>query len=77
MRRASLTCADHLEALSRAIAAGVDVRGFFYWTCSTTTRWDSGYDKRFGLVHVDYATQQRTLKTAHWYRDFVARQAAL
>ena len=68
----------HLEALSRAIAAGVDVRGFFYWSLLDNYEWDSGYDKRFGLVHVDYATQQRTLKdSAHWYRDFVARQAAL
>ena len=52
----------HLEALSRAIEAGVDVRGFFYWSLLDNYEWDSGYDKRFGLVHVDYATQQRTLK---------------
>ena len=68
----------HLEALSRAIAAGVDVRGFFYWSLLDNYEWDSGYDKRFGLVHVDYATQQRTLKdSAHWYREFVARQRAM
>ncbi|HOY36356.1 MAG TPA: GH1 family beta-glucosidase [Piscinibacter sp.] len=67
----------HLEALSRAIEAGVDVRGFFYWSLLDNYEWDSGYGKRFGLVHVDYATQQRTLKdSAHWYRDFVARQRA-
>jgi beta-glucosidase len=68
----------HLEALAQAIAAGVDVRGFFYWILLDNYEWDSGYDKRFGLVHVDYATQQRTLKdSAHWYRDFVARQRAV
>ena len=68
----------HLEALSRAIAAGVDVRGFFYWSLLDNYEWDSGYDKRFGLVHVDYATQQRTLKdSANWYREFVARQRAM
>ncbi|MFT3954140.1 MAG: GH1 family beta-glucosidase [Piscinibacter sp.] len=67
----------HLEALAQAIAAGVDVRGFFYWSLLDNYEWDSGYDKRFGLVHVDYATQQRTLKdSAHWYREFVARQRA-
>ncbi len=67
----------HLEALSQAIAAGVDVRGFFYWSLLDNYEWDSGYDKRFGLIHVDYATQQRTLKdSAHWYREFVARQRA-
>jgi len=67
----------HLEALSRAIEAGVDVRGFFYWSLLDNYEWDSGYAKRFGLIHVDYATQQRTLKdSAHWYREFVARQRA-
>ncbi len=68
----------HLEALSRAIEAGVDVRGFFYWSLLDNYEWDSGYGKRFGLVHVDYATQQRTLKdSANWYREFVARQRAM
>ena len=53
------------------------MRGFFYWSLLDNYEWDSGYDKRFGLVHVDYATQQRTLKdSAHWYREFVARQHA-
>jgi beta-glucosidase len=45
------------------------VRGFFYWSLLDNFEWDSGYDKRFGLVHVDYATQQRILKdSALWYR---------
>jgi beta-glucosidase len=60
----------HLEALAEAKAQGVDVRGYFYWSLLDNFEWDSGYAKRFGLVHVDYATQQRTLKdSAHWYRD--------
>lgn len=59
----------HLESLAEARAAGVDVRGYFYWSLMDNYEWDSGYAKRFGLVHVDYATQQRTLKdSAHWYR---------
>ena len=63
----------HLEALARAREAGVDIRGFFYWSLLDNYEWDSGYDKRFGLVHVDYATQQRTLKdSALWYRDTIA-----
>ncbi|MBO9686117.1 MAG: beta-glucosidase [Mitsuaria chitosanitabida] len=63
----------HLEALAQAKAAGVDVRGYFYWSLMDNYEWDSGYAKRFGLVHVDYATQQRTLKdSAHWYRDTIA-----
>jgi beta-glucosidase len=65
----------HLDAVAKAIASGVDVRGFFYWSLLDNYEWNSGYAKRFGLVHVDYATQKRTLKdSAHWYRDFVTQQ---
>jgi beta-glucosidase len=65
----------HLEALARAREAGIDIRGFFYWSLMDNYEWDSGYDKRFGLVHVDYATQQRTLKdSALWYRETIAAQ---
>lgn len=64
---------SHLEALAKAIEAGVDVRGFYYWSLLDNYEWDSGYAKRFGLIHVDYASQTRMLKdSAHWYRDFVA-----
>ena len=63
----------HLEAIARAREAGVDIRGYWYWSLMDNYEWDSGYDKRFGIVHVDYATQQRTLKaSAHWYRDTIA-----
>jgi beta-glucosidase len=66
---------QHLNAISKAMQAGVNVQGFFYWSLLDNYEWNSGYAKRFGLVHVDYATQQRTLKeSAHWYRDFVTRQ---
>lgn len=68
---------QHLDAIAQARQAGVDVQGFFYWSLLDNYEWDSGYAKRFGLVHVDYATQKRTLKeSAHWYRDFVMRQRA-
>jgi beta-glucosidase len=67
----------HLDAIAQARRAGVDVQGFFYWSLLDNYEWDSGYAKRFGLVHVDYATQKRTPKeSAHWYRDFVIRQRA-
>ncbi|MFL6696100.1 MAG: GH1 family beta-glucosidase [Vitreoscilla sp.] len=63
----------HLEALARAREAGVDIRGFYYWSLLDNYEWDSGYDKRFGIVHVDYETQQRTLKdSALWYRETIA-----
>jgi len=64
---------SHLKALARAIAQGVDVRGYFYWSLLDNFEWNSGYTKRFGLFHVDYANQQRLAKdSAHWYRSFIA-----
>jgi beta-glucosidase len=66
---------SHLAALAEAMAQGVDVRGYFLWSLLDNFEWNSGYAKRFGIVHVDYATQQRTPKaSAKWYRDFIARQ---
>lgn len=66
---------DHLAALQAAMAQGVDVRGYFLWSLLDNFEWNSGYSKRFGIVHVDYANQQRTPKaSALWYRDFIAAQ---
>ena len=68
----------HIEAVAQAIALGVDVRGYFYWSLLDNFEWDSGYTKRFGLFHVDYATQRRTAKdSAHWYRRFIRAHRAL
>ena len=65
----------HLQAVADAIAQGADVRGYFYWSLLDNFEWDSGYVKRFGLFHTDYATQQRTAKdSACWYSDFIAAQ---
>jgi beta-glucosidase len=59
----------HIAALAEALEAGVDVRGFFVWSLLDNFEWADGYTKRFGLVHVDYATQRRTLKdSALWYQ---------
>jgi beta-glucosidase len=67
---------DHLAAVHRAIADGCDVRGYFVWSLLDNFEWAYGYSKRFGIVHVDYATQVRTLKdSAHWYRRVVAANA--
>lgn len=52
----------HLAAVLGAVDAGVDVRGYFYWSLMDNFEWAWGYDKRFGIVHVDYDTQQRTVK---------------
>ena len=68
----------HLESLARARQAGVDIRGYFYWSLMDNFEWNSGYAKRFGMVHVDYATQRRTFKdSAHWYRQVMATQRAV
>jgi beta-glucosidase len=65
----------HLAALQAAMAAGVDVRGFFYWSLMDNFEWNSGYAKRFGLFHVDYASQTRTAKdSALWYTELIAAQ---
>jgi beta-glucosidase len=65
--------ADHLRAVGRARSAGADVRGYFCWSLMDNFEWAYGYAKRFGLVHVDYATQRRTPKaSAHWLRDIAA-----
>ncbi len=64
----------HLRALHAAIEAGVDVRGYFEWSLLDNFEWSHGYHKRFGIVHVDYATLERTPKdSAYWYRDVIAR----
>ncbi len=66
----------HVEAVRRAIAEGVPVRGYFAWSFMDNFEWGEGLAKRFGLVHVDYATQRRTPReSAYWYRDLVARGA--
>jgi beta-glucosidase len=52
----------HLAACSRAMAAGVDVRGYFVWSLLDNFEWAYGYERRFGLVHVDFENQQRTPK---------------
>jgi beta-glucosidase len=62
----------HLEAVHAAIASGVDVRRYCVWSFLDNFEWDYGYAKRFGIVHVDYRTQRRTLKrSALRYRDHI------
>jgi beta-glucosidase len=67
----------HLEAVADAVAAGADVRGYFAWSLLDNYEWARGYAQRFGLVHVDYATQRRTLKaSARVYADLLRRHRA-
>jgi beta-glucosidase len=69
---------DHIAAVARAAAAGVPVAGYFHWSLMDNFEWAYGYDKRFGLIHVDYETQQRTIRTSgRRYTDMIARHRAL
>jgi beta-glucosidase len=65
---------SHLAAVAAARQAGADIRGYFAWSLMDNFEWAYGYDKRFGIVRVDYDTQVRTpKKSALWYRDTVRR----
>ena len=67
---------QHLDAVADAPDAGVDVRGWFVWSLLDNFEWAWGYDKRFGIIHVDYDTQVRTLKdSALEYRRVIAARA--
>ena len=58
------------------MAQGVDVRGYFVWSLMDNFEWASGYEKRFGIVHVDYANLRRTLKqSALWYQSMLKGEA--
>lgn len=70
--------ASHIAAVADAMAQGVPMAGYMVWSLLDNFEWASGYAKRFGIVHVDYATQVRTPKnSALWYRDFLQQQKAL
>ena len=63
----------HLSAVHDAIASGCDVRGYMVWSLLDNMEWSLGYSKRFGVVHVNYATQERTPKdSARWYSEVIA-----
>lgn len=65
---------EHLEACLRFIEEGGQLKGYYVWSFLDNFEWAYGYDKRFGIVYVDYTTQTRTLKeSAKWYRQVVKR----
>ncbi|QMU75399.1 beta-glucosidase [Streptacidiphilus sp. PB12-B1b] len=76
---------QHLAACARATAAGAPLTGYYAWSLLDNFEWAYGYDKRFGLVHVDYPTQRRTVKASgrryaeiiHAHREAARRQARL
>ena len=63
----------YLGEYARAIDDGVPALGYFLWSLMDNFEWAEGYSKRFGIIHVDYETQQRLLKySAHWYKKLIA-----
>ena len=68
---------SHLRAVHRAVADGVDVRGYFVWSLLDNFEWAEGYSQRFGLVRVDFATQERTPRSSYrWLRAALAGRDA-
>ena len=57
---------DHILAAKRAIADGANVKGFFYWSLLDNYEWAFGYEKRFGMIHVDFDTLKRTPKASYY-----------
>lgn len=66
---------QHLLAVNNAIEQGVNIQGYFAWSLMDNFEWAEGYKKRFGIVHVDYDTQQRTVKASGYaYRDLIVQR---
>jgi beta-glucosidase len=64
--------ADHIAMVGRAVAQGVDCRGYFHWSLMDNFEWNWGLAMRFGLLHVDFASLERQWKkSAFWYRDLM------
>jgi beta-glucosidase len=63
---------QHLATAAQVVAEGLPLKGYFAWTLLDNFEWSWGYTRRFGLVHVDYATQQRTVKNSGlWLKKFL------
>lgn len=63
----------HLDQVSAALAQGVPVEGYFIWSLLDNFEWSEGYSLRYGVVYVDFDTQQRIVKdSGWWYRDWIA-----
>jgi beta-glucosidase len=64
----------YISQLQRGVSEGVPVRGYFCWSLLDNYEWADGYEKRFGITYVDFATQKRTPKlSAKFYKNLIAR----
>ncbi|MHB9059184.1 MAG: family 1 glycosylhydrolase, partial [Bacillota bacterium] len=68
---------SHLAQVKRAIDEGIDIRGFFYWTSTDNFEWAEGYQQRFGIIEVDFATQARTVRPSGRLYGEIARSNRL
>jgi beta-glucosidase len=69
---------NYLTHLNRATSEGVPVQGYFVWSLMDNFEWSDGFEKRFGLYHVDFQTQRRTPKlSASFYREVIQRNAVM
>jgi beta-glucosidase len=67
---------SHLSVAADLIAKDYPLKGYFAWSLMDNFEWAEGYSMRFGLVHVDYETQERTVKqSGHWYKSLLAAHA--
>ena len=64
----------HIRQIWRAIQAGIPVSGYLVWSLMDNFEWARGYSQRFGIIHVDYQTQKRTIKdSAYWFADYIKK----
>jgi beta-glucosidase len=72
--RRAMSIVLHLEQVHRAIKEGADVQAYLYWSLIDNFEWDSGFDKKFGLVEVDYKTQERKPRpSAYVYKEIIEK----
>jgi beta-glucosidase len=65
---------QYLKALLKIKNEGINVTGYMAWTLMDNFEWAEGFNKRFGLVHTDFKTQERTIKdSGYWFKDFLSR----
>lgn len=68
---------DYLSQVARAVEDGINLQGYFYWSLFDNIEWAEGFPKRFGLVDVDFDTQQRIIKDSGlWFAEMIRNQQA-
>jgi beta-glucosidase len=68
----------HIEAVWKAFRTGIPVTGYLQWSLMDNFEWSKGYSQRFGVIHVDFETQKRTIKdSAYWFSDYIKKVLSL